>query len=316
MFRDVPEFSYSLLVFWILVSSFCSSWMFISSFWSTPLIWVLVSFLSLLVPCTLSFVSLFITFTFSSNLQLYSTISVSILITHVSNSVSDTLAISSLLMVVFLELWSVLSFGPYFFVLSFCTCYMVRSGTLGICQGGATHVAALLSCMWGRGLRGNNVTCSALCWLSITSSANHRQIGPFWCWFLGWWVCVCSRTLWVCPTNSSVRLGVSPVPSTSAVFSVRGFEALFPRTASLSYAAVSFPRCSSLFIPHKFGTACSSSHCFACPGPPVTALPQILSSRLPVSARPTNLDECFFFNTLVIRFTQFDFMSVLVVFCF
>ena len=40
--------------------------MFISSFCSKPLIWLPVSFPSLLVPCTFSFISLFIAFTSSS----------------------------------------------------------------------------------------------------------------------------------------------------------------------------------------------------------------------------------------------------------
>ena len=56
--------------------------MFISSFWSTPLISVPVSFLSLSVPCAYSFVPLFIAFTFSCILWLYSTNSVRILITY------------------------------------------------------------------------------------------------------------------------------------------------------------------------------------------------------------------------------------------
>ena len=43
------------------------------------------------------------------------------------------------------------------------------------------------------------------------------------------WACVHSRTLWVSPTNSSVRLGVSPAAASTPidVFSQR-FEALFP----------------------------------------------------------------------------------------
>ena len=40
--------------FWIPVSSFCSGWMFISSFCYKSLIWIPVSFPSLLVPCTFS----------------------------------------------------------------------------------------------------------------------------------------------------------------------------------------------------------------------------------------------------------------------
>ena len=37
--------------------------------------------------------------------------------------------------------------------------------------------------MWGRGLRGNNGACYALCQISVTSLATHNHIRPFWCWF-------------------------------------------------------------------------------------------------------------------------------------
>ena len=87
--------------FWILVSSFCSSWMLIYSFWSKSSIWVPVSFPSLLVPCTFSFDSLSIVFIFSSNVQTNSTNSVSFLITSVLNCASDRLAIYSPLSCIF-----------------------------------------------------------------------------------------------------------------------------------------------------------------------------------------------------------------------
>ena len=101
--------------FWIFVSSFCSDWMFISSFCLKLLIWVPVSFPSLLVPYTCLLISLCIAFTFSSILWPYSTISISILIPSVLNSASDKWAISSCL-VLFLEFWSILSLGPYILV--------------------------------------------------------------------------------------------------------------------------------------------------------------------------------------------------------
>ena len=49
------------------------------------------------------------------------------------------------------------------------------------------------------------------------------------CCFLSGWVCVCSRTQWVSPTNSPVRLGVSPAATSTptGVFN-QWFEALFP----------------------------------------------------------------------------------------
>ena len=36
-------------------------------------------------------------------------------------------------------------------------------------------------------------------------------------------------------------------------------------------------------------------------GPPAATLPRILSAQLPVSAPPIGLDECFLFNSLVVR---------------
>ena len=76
--------------------------------------------------------------------------------------------------------------------------------------------------MWGRVLRENNAACSALSWLSVSFPTTHKQIGPFWCLFPGGWVCVCSRTLWVSPTNSPVWLGVSPTaPTPTGFFSQR-----------------------------------------------------------------------------------------------
>ena len=76
-------------------------------------------------------------------------------------------------------------------------------------------VTALWRCMWGRSPRGSNGVCSTLCWFSVTPSTTHNQIGPFWCCFLSGWVCVHSRTLWVSPTSSPVRLGVSPAATST-----------------------------------------------------------------------------------------------------
>ena len=120
--------------------------------------------------------------------------------------------------------------------------------------------------MWGSGPRGNNAACSALgWWFSVTSSTTHRQIGPFWCWFLGGWVCVQSRTLWVSPANSPMRLGVSPTTATPTdFFSQRfwGFISLpwHPGLCGLSCYPVVPP---GLFA-GKCGTTWSTSHCLFC----------------------------------------------------
>ena len=117
---------------------------------------------------------------------------------------------------------------------------------------------------------------------------------------VGGWVCVCSGTLWVSPTNSSVRLGVSPAAASTptGVFS-QWFEALFPHVGT--------PGC-AVYPPSPPAAASRASCSFAHPAPqsatslglPAATLPQVLSARLPASILPTGLDGCFFFISLVV----------------
>ena len=81
----------------------------------------------------------------------------------------------------------------------------------------------------GEGPRGSNGARSPLHPISVFHSATHNQIGPLCCWFPSRWAYACSRPLWVFPTTSPVRLGVSPAaaPTPTGVFNQR-FEALFP----------------------------------------------------------------------------------------
>ena len=73
-----------------------------------------------------------------------------------------------------------------------------------------------------------------LCRLSVTPSVTHNRIWPFWCCFPSGWVYVHSRPLWVSPTNSPLRLGVSPAAASThtGVFN-QWFEALFPHVGTL-----------------------------------------------------------------------------------
>ena len=151
----------------------------------------------------------------------------------------------------------------------------------------------------GEGLRGSNGACSTLCRFTVTPSATHHQIGLFWCWFLSGWACVSSRPLWVSPTNSPVRLGVSPAAASTptGVFD-QLFEALFPCAGTLGCVVCHLvhqllPRPPAAVLP----TATQSATLL---GLPAATLLRVLSTWLPVSAPPTGLDECFFFISLVI----------------
>ena len=87
--------------------------------------------------------------------------------------------------------------------------------------------------MWGRGREGT-IALASLHWISVTHCASHNHIGTLRCRFPSGLACAHSRPLWVSPTTSPVRLGVSPAatPTPTGVFNQR-FEALFPPCWSL-----------------------------------------------------------------------------------
>ena len=128
-----------------------------------------------------------------------------------------------------------LSFVPYFF-LYLHVCYVVRGGTLGIHQRGATQgVTELWLCMWGRHPTGNNAACLALSWLAFSHFPHYPQAN--WAALLltpSWVHLRTSGTLWVSPMNSPVRLGVPPTAIPPQVFTVRGFNGVLPHAGTLS----------------------------------------------------------------------------------
>ena len=143
--------------------------------------------------------------------------------------------------------------------------------------------------MWERGERGIDFSCSALSRLLVTSPAIHKQIGPFWCWFPGEWFCISFRTLWVSPTNSPIRLEVSP--ATSRIFQSEYLRLYFPTLESWVARSVLLPICSSWFIRTQMW-----DH-WLCKLPPCH---KSTPPWLPIFIPPTSLDECFFFNSLVV----------------
>ena len=201
--------------------------------------------------------------------------------------------------------------------------------------GGCTSAVKLYV---GEGPRGSNGARFTLLRIAIFHSATHNQIGPLWCWFPSGWACAHSRTLWVSPTTSPVRLGVSPAaaPTPTGVFNQR-FEALFPCAGALGCVIGFAPRPLSGLSVHECGAAgCYLPLClphslplwvwpswFICVNvglqglPVVDCLPRSSHTPavsvpprqhesslpwLPVSAPPTGLDEFLFFISLVSDF--------------
>ena len=141
--------------------------------------------------------------------------------------------------------------------MSWSVCYL-NGWSLRCSQGRGNTGCCAVRLYVGEGLRGSNGARSPLHQTSIFHSATHNQTGPLWCWFLSGWACAHSRPLWVSPTTSPVRLGVSPAaaPTPSGVFNQR-FEALFPRAGALG-CKVCFAPChlSGLSVRECGATGC------------------------------------------------------------
>ena len=75
------------------------------------------------------------------------------------------------------------------------------------------------------------------------------------------------------------------------MFSVGGFEALFPHAGTLGCTGCLAPQLLLLVYLHANVLP---------PSPPAAALPRVLSAQLPISAPPTGSHEYCFFNSLVI----------------
>ena len=118
--------------------------------------------------------------------------------------------------------------GHFFFFLSGHVCYF-KGRSLRCSPGRGNAGCCAVTLYVGEGPSGSNGARLTLLRISVTTSTTHNQIGPLWCWFPSGWACAHSRPLWVSPTTSPVRLGVSPVaaPTPTGVFSeVRGFISL------------------------------------------------------------------------------------------
>ena len=150
-------------------------------------------------------------------------------------------------LVLFLKFSYVVSFGPYFLCLGaplkgWSQVFsrvgqhtLLRCGTT--CAGGAKEETMPLAWL--------------LPHFPLLLSLPTRRLFPFRGWFPGEWVCVCSRIPWISPTDSPVRLGVSPtatIPTGSYSQGFWGFISLHwnPALRSLSCSPV-VPPCLSTY---------------------------------------------------------------------
>ena len=130
----------------------------------------------------------------------------------------------------------------FFFFLSWRVCYL-KGRSLRCSPGRGNSGRCAVTLYEGEGPRGSNGAHSTLHQTPVFHSATHNQTGPLWCWFPSKWACARPRPLWVSPTTSPVRLGVSPAaaPTPTGVFNQR-FEALFPRPGALGCVVCFAPR--------------------------------------------------------------------------
>ena len=148
--------------------------------------------------------------------------------------------LSPLPLVLLLDFWSAYSFGPYFFVSAHLLC--CKGWSLKYSPGWGNPLYCIVALYVGESER-DHCTFLALAPLSVTSPATYKQIEPFWCLFPGGWTCVYFRTLGVSPTNSTMRLAVSPSnTNTTGFYSQRfwGFSFLpwNPGLCGLSHSPV------------------------------------------------------------------------------
>ena len=140
-----------------------------------------------------------------------------------------------------------------------------RGGALGVHRRSTAGRCAVRLYV-GEGSRGSNGAHLTLLRISVFHSNTHNQTGPLWCWFPSGWACAHSRPLWVSPTTSPVRLGVSPAaaPTPTGAFNQR-FEALFPGAGALGCSVCFTPRAIHLvYLCANVGPR-GATHCSACP---------------------------------------------------
>ena len=143
-----------------------------------------------------------------------------------------------------------------------------------------------------------------LAWLAFSYFPHYSQTNWALLVLIPGWMGLCSRALWVSPTNSPGRLGVSPATITPTVLQPEVLRLSFPTLEPRVVRSILLPSCSSQCISTQTWDRL------------VLQLPPCCASSPtwpPFSAPPISLNECFFFNSLVVRL---PYSSSLVIFSF
>ena len=120
----------------------------------------------------------------------------------------------------------------------------------------------------GEGPRGSNGACSPLHQISIFHSTTHNQTRPLWCWFPSGWACAHSRPLWVSPTTSPVRLGVSPAATPTPMGVFRDLRLYFLALEPWVTQSALLPTfCPGLSVHECGATGCYPPLCLPCSPP-------------------------------------------------
>ena len=242
------------------------------------------------------------------------------------------------LVVFLLELWIVLSFGPFFFFLSWRICYLKgRSLRCSPGRGNAGHCAVMLYV--GEGPRGSNGARSPLHRISVFLSLCYPQSNWALLVLVPEWVGLCTPQAPVgasndlsheagslsccCPNphgrfQSEVWGFISPrwSPGLRVCFAPLHLSGLSVRECGIAgcYPLLCLPLSPPLWVrPSQFMCANVGPRGLLVVRLPALLVPhsaslrpatatRVLSALVPISAPPTGLDECLFFISLVSDF--------------
>ena len=168
------------------------------------------------------------------------------------------------LVVFILELWSVLSFGQFFFFPSWCFFYL-KGQILGDHWGGVMLVPGLWSCTWGRGPEGAMAPASLSSGFQSFTPIPTIKLGPS---GAGSPVGGLVHTLGPCGSLQRPLLwgweSLLLLPQPPRALSIRGLRLYFPELEPWVAQSASLPAVHPVYLCANVGPR-GATHCSACP---------------------------------------------------